>query len=166
MIRLLILFVALSTGVYAQLDEINLTRSYDLYSMAWSGASNSGVAFSIAIPSNVSTTRTVYPLVVSLYSPAASTLTVLIKDATDPSVISQSPIGVNTNTLPQFSFYPESNLTGGYTTFVHPLSAGPNKITLLGNMLQKGQSTGRNITLIMAPAAGTAYFNAMVAQEK
>lgn len=170
MLKILVILAMLTAPGFAQLDP-NIADRYEIFTMHWTGSIAGGNSFTITVPNTTSSQKLVYPLVCSILSDAATTVTVRIGSTNSPTTATQAPVPTNTNATPQFLYYPTSDLTGGSIITSMPVSAGvPTPISLTGVRFSKGLGGAsgqyRNVTITIAAATGSTYNTCVVGQRQ
>jgi hypothetical protein len=174
---LLLASTPLIAPLFSQRGEAidDTANRFNVYSAFWAGSISTGNAHTIGIQSTVTTYKPVYVDSITVLSDVNTTVAIRKGAANTPTTVSASfgstaspsLIGMNTAAAPIFRFWPVSDIADGGLITQYPLFANePRTIGLTAALLNTGRSSGRNISVHFAAAAGNAQVTVVALQLK
>lgn len=171
----LLLLVMTPHYVFSQVAPNATSEAYRIYTYFWTGSIAAGNAHTIGIPSTTNTGRPMFLGPVTILTTVDVTVTIRKGAVADPTTVpasfgstaSPSVIAMNNITIPLFRFWPVSDIAvGGYLTSYPFYANDPRTINLDGVMFPSGRSSGRNLSIHFAAAAGNAQISGKVFEMK
>lgn len=161
-----VLFLA-AISLFGQFD-VELADKYNVYSIPVNATINSGYVLSLAVPTDTSTDKRIYPVYLSVLCNVDTTVTIRKDASTNPTSTVATPVPMNTNIPAVFRYYTSSNVgTGTAATPTYNVFANQARnIALPGSMLPPGRTNNRNFSLHIGAATGTCAIAWWVGQQK